>query len=149
MAAKTDFSFSLPGFDKSQRRAYRTEIPGLSAREIKTGREFPVHDLSALGAALVDVTENELKIGHTLTFDLHIAGKRYVDAIEATIRRVTEDGALGVTFDNLDRRTEARLDKLVLEVQKLRINQRREQEERNAPPPSGSPDGQGDGGETA
>lgn len=119
-----DFKLEIPDGD-NQRGAFRTRIPGLKAKLQETGVSFDVKDLSATGIALLATVESRLKEGATVTADLMIAGKPVLIGLKSKIvRRINQD-ILACQFVELDRRQEARLDKLVLEFQKRMIAQRK------------------------
>jgi len=119
-----DFKIDVPDGD-NQRGAFRTRIPGLKAKVQESGASFNVKDLSATGAALLAGVESRLKEGLTVTLDLVIGDKPVLMGIRSKIVRRINKEVLACQFEALDRRQEARLDKLVLEVQKRLIAQRK------------------------
>jgi c-di-GMP-binding flagellar brake protein YcgR len=118
-----EFSFSLD-LEEGKRQAFRARVPGLLC--IVQGRdvEFPVKDISATGMALVD-EGNNLSDDEVVYLDLLINHRAYMQEVKAKVIRVIGNGIVGVNFIELDRRQEAKLDKLVLEVQKRLINMRK------------------------
>jgi len=118
-----DFSFSLD-LEEGKRQAFRARVPGLLC--IVQGRdvEFAVKDISATGLALVDET-NTLADDEVFYLDLLINRRAYMQEVKAKVIRIIGNGIVGVNFLELDRRQEAKLDKLVLEVQKRLINMRK------------------------
>lgn len=120
-----DFTFELVG-ESGRRQAHRERVRGLMARI--EGREdvFAVHDVSASGLALVDAGRS-LRHGDAFRLSLAIAGKALICGLPAlVVRESGPDGALaGVAFGTLSSRQEAWLDKLVLEIQKRRIDLRK------------------------
>jgi hypothetical protein len=112
-----EFTITYPELEARQRQAYRTNIPGLEAL-IKSPRVLlPVKDFSASGLALVDA-EARLGQGDKFEFDLLLNKKLLIPGLTAKTMRVLEHGLVGCSFVDLDLRKEAKLDKLVLEVQK-------------------------------
>mgnify|MGYP003818726295 CR=1 FL=1 len=120
-----DFTFELVG-ESGRRQAHRERVRGLTARI--EGREdvFTVHDVSVSGLALVDA-ERALRHGDTFRLSLAIAGKALICGLPAVVvRESCPDRKLaGVVFGTLSSRQEAWLDKLVLEIQKRRIDLRK------------------------
>ncbi|GAB6176252.1 PilZ domain-containing protein [Desulfobaculum senezii] len=116
-----EYSFSLGNGDNGgQRRAFRTKIPGLEVVLRSTDRHFMVLDLSAMGLAFKD-SEKGFTEGEQLEFDLLLNKKLFLPEMKARVMRVLDNGIIGINFENNDYRKEARLDKLVLEVQKRMI----------------------------
>lgn len=119
-----DFKIEVPDSD-NQRGAFRARIPGLKARIQETGASFDVKDMSATGIALLAGAESRLKEGASMTVDLLIASKPVLIGLKTKVIRRINEAVLACTFVSPDRRQEARLDKLVLEVQKRMIAQRK------------------------
>ncbi|NJB67188.1 c-di-GMP-binding flagellar brake protein YcgR [Desulfobaculum xiamenense] len=116
-----DYSFSLGDEGNGgQRRAFRTKIPGLEVILKPTEKRFTVLDLSAMGLAFKDATKGFTE-GEQLEFDLLLNKKLFLPELKARVMRVLDNGIIGLNFENNDHRKEARLDKLVLEVQKRMI----------------------------
>lgn len=114
-----EFDFIFPGEDQP-RKAYRTPVPGLEARVHHLNKFLKIHDLSALGMGLVDNDLKRLQVGHLFDCDLFLNKKLYIAGLKAKIIRIKND-VVGCQFEAMNARQEARLDKLVLEVQKRLI----------------------------
>ena len=117
-----DVTFELEG-ERCRRAAFRERVRGLTAR-LEDGGEFVVHDISAAGVALVDV-EGKLPSGRQCRLTLAIGQKDLVSGLPATVVRAAGQGMVGLAFGQLSLRQEAWLDKMVLEIQKRRINLRK------------------------
>ncbi|ABB38337.1 type IV pilus assembly PilZ [Oleidesulfovibrio alaskensis G20] len=107
-----------------QRRAFRTRIRGLEAFLEERGTFLPVRDISATGCS-VDGDEQGFGIGDDFRIDLFVNKKLFIAGLLLRVVRLLPDGGLGCSFEELDRRQEARLDKLILEVQKRQIAMKR------------------------
>ncbi|UZP67860.1 PilZ domain-containing protein [Desulfovibrio mangrovi] len=116
----TNFEFSLGGGGESARRAFRAQVPGLEGWFADRQKGYPIKDISATGFAILDETRS-FKQGESLQMDLFIKQRLYVGEIPCQVVRALENGIVGFDFLPLDRRQEARIDKLVLEVQKRSI----------------------------
>jgi len=121
-----DVEFKLVGEISSRRAAYRERVRGLAAHVEEDGTRYLVHDVSARGLALVD-REAHLRQGQACRLSLAIGSKVLITGLPATVvRQATPERDLaGLSFDELNRRQEAWLDKLVLEIQKRRIDLRK------------------------
>jgi len=119
-----DFSFTIAGDEKQQRRAFRTNVPGLEIWIPARNLRYRVGDLSALGLAFVDKSRS-FREGETLELDMFLNKKLFLAGLKIRVMRVLDNGIIGCNFEGLDPRKEARLDKLVLEVQKRMIALRR------------------------
>ncbi len=127
-----DFDFTLPSDVEGERRAYRTSVPGLEASVAGKDGTFPVENVSAVGIAM-HVSGHAFAEGENLRVDLLIQGKPYITALPAKVVRLGEGSLVGCEFASPDFWQESRLDKLVLEVQKRMIAQRKaESEKRDA-----------------
>ncbi len=124
-----EFDFSFPGADEHGRRAYRTYVPGLEAYVHERGRGFVIKDLSAFGMGIQVQDKDRFSVNETFTFDLMLNKKLFLSGIRAKVMRIAADKLAGCSFEAMDKRMEARLDKLVLEVQKRLISLRKEQRE--------------------
>lgn len=122
-----ELSFSVSG-DDSQRRAFRAKVPGLQVAVPAKKGAYDVVDLSAMGLAFRDETKS-FKENTIITFDLHLNGKVFLAELTARVMRVLANGIIGCNFEGNDHRKEARLDKLVLEVQKRLIALRKKARE--------------------
>ncbi|WP_428560624.1 MAG: PilZ domain-containing protein [Solidesulfovibrio sp. DCME] len=149
-----DFTFTLEG-EAGRRAAHRERVRGLVAVWDDDGdRRFVVHDVSATGLSLAD-TEGVLAPGRTGRVTLAIgprtliAGlpvtvvrvsgrtgrvtlaigpRTLIAGLPVTVVRVSGPGLAGLAFGELSLRQEAWLDKLVLEIQKRRIDLRKARE---------------------
>ena len=127
-----DFTFKLEG-EGGKRSAYRERVRGLVARLEGGGdRTYVVHDVSATGVALVD-TEATLVSGTKDLLTLAIGPRTLIAGLPVTVARVVPGGLAGLAFGELTLRQEAWLDKLVLEIQKRRIDLRKAQEQAENP----------------
>ncbi len=119
-----DFDIKTGDDDDRLRKAFRTQVPGLMVR-IKDRKEpYQVKDVSAGGFAFLDESRS-FKEGAVLEVDLLLKTKLFLGGLKARVMRVLDNGITGCNLEDLDPRQEARLDKLVLEVQKRLIAQRR------------------------
>ena len=121
MSEPFEFKLDLPW--ESKRSAYRAHVPGLYAFIHEKERQYEVHDLSATGLAFFDGPEG-FSVGKLLTIDLSMNGKVFVQGIPAVVVRVQDNGLTACLLEELDRWQEEKLDKLILEVQKLLIARR-------------------------
>lgn len=127
-----DFDFTLPSDIEGERRAFRTSVPGLAASVAGKDGTFPVENVSAVGIAM-QAPGHAFAEGEDLRVDLLIQGRPYITALPAKVARLGEGGLVGCEFASPDFWQEARLDKLVLEVQKRMIAQRKaESQKRDA-----------------
>ncbi len=122
-----DLEFSTNG-DDQLRKAFRTKVPGLTVHFPALKKQFEVKDLSATGFAVLD-PDKRFKEGQTLDAELLINKKRFLSDIDAIVMRVLDNGIIGINFVELERMKQAKLDKLVLEVQKRLIELRKKQRE--------------------
>lgn len=123
-----DFDVRLPNDDDQLRKAFRTRVPGLLIRVADSGKEYQVKDLSASGFAILEEAR-VFKEGQAFEFDLLLARKLFLSQIKGRVMRVLDNGIVGCNFQDLDRRQEMKLDKLVLEVQKRLIELRKAKKE--------------------
>lgn len=113
------FSVNLPGDEDRLRKAYRTKVPGFRAK-VSGGGSFSVRDISALGFAVVD-NPRSLAEGQLYEVEFFLNKKKFIGGIQARVVRFMPDGLAGFVFENLERRQQMKLDKLVLEIQKRLI----------------------------
>ena len=107
------------------RAAFRATLPGLTL-ELPGGQQLPLRDLSAGGLSFVLPRAGHLIVqGTEVRANLSIAGKVYIESLPCKIVRITDTDLVAVAFENLSRLHEARIDKLVLEIQKRLIAQRK------------------------
>ncbi len=123
-----DFKINIPNDDDQLRKAFRTRVPGLNARFSAINRVFEVKDLSATGFAVLD-PDKGFKENQQIEIELLIKNKLFLGEITAIVMRVLDNGITGINFIDLDRKKQAKLDKLVLEVQKRLIELRKKQRE--------------------
>lgn len=121
-----DITFQLEG-EAGKRAAHRERVRGLVARIDGWGTSYVVHDVSAAGVALVD-PEERLSVGRFYRLTLCIGSKELITGLPAAMARRAKDGLAGLAFGELTLRQEAWLDKLVLEIQKRRIDLRKSRE---------------------
>jgi len=122
------FDIVVPSGDDQLRKAFRTKVPGLTARFAAKKKVFEVKDLSASGFAVLD-PEKGFKEGQSLEVDLLIGNKLFLPKAAAQVMRVLDNGIIGINFIELERQKQVKLDKLVLEVQKRLIELRKKQRE--------------------
>jgi len=122
-----DISFTVAG-DDSQRRAFRAKVPGLKVVVPARNAGYDVMDLSAMGLAFKDDAKS-FKENTIITFDLYLNDKVFLAELTARVMRMLPNGLVGCNFEGNDHRKEARLDKLVLEVQKRLIALRKKARE--------------------
>ena len=120
-----DVTFQLEG-EVGKRTAHRERVQGLVARLDGEAAAYVVHDVSASGVALVD-PEGRLVPGQDCRLALRIGAKELIAGLPAVIAR-RADGRVGLAFGPLSLRQEAWLDKLILEIQKRRIDLRKSRE---------------------
>jgi len=123
-----DFEINIPEEDGQLRKAFRTKVPGLSARFPALDRAMGVMDLSATGFAVLD-PDKGFKENQSLEVELLIKDKIFLRGANAVVMRVLDNGIIGMNFVDLDRQKQIRLDKLVLEVQKRLIALRKKKRE--------------------
>lgn len=109
------------------RGAFRIEAPGLVAHVRGVGT-FVVRDVSVKGLCLVDAAE---LVGRTETFDcdLELSGKMIITGLPARTAWQGDEGEVGLSFENLPLRRELLVDKLVLDMQKRLIAQKKSRPE--------------------
>lgn len=126
-----DFKFSLPGLDQEKRNAFRATIPGLEAYVRERRKYYVIHDLSATGMGIKVDPGQGFKEGMSFDCDLYLNKRLYLGGLRATIMRITSKMIAGCEFAVMDTRKEARLDKLVLEVQKRLIALRKARKQKD------------------
>ena len=125
-----DFEINVPDDDDQLRKAFRTRVPGLNVRFPALKRVFEVKDLSATGFAVLD-PDKGFKENQPLEMELLIKKKLFLGEVNAIVMRVLDNGIIGINFVDLERQKQAKLDKLVLEVQKRLIELRKKQREQD------------------
>lgn len=126
-----DVTFELEG-EGGKRAAHRERVRGLVARLDDEADGFVVHDVSASGLALVD-PEARIAVGRDCRLALGIGPRELVAGLPAKVVRRAGDGLTGLAFGELSLRQEAWLDKLVLEIQKRRIDLRKSRQHAENP----------------
>ena len=121
-----DVTFTLEG-EVGQRAAHRERVRGLVVRFEDDGHEYVVHDVSASGVAVVDAAGGLVR-GRRAALTLAIGAKTLITGLPVTVARVGPGDIVGLAFGELSLRRQAWLDKLVLEIQKRRINLRKARE---------------------
>ncbi|WP_146164873.1 hypothetical protein [Desulfonatronum sp. SC1] len=89
---------------------------------------YPVVDLSTFSLAFKDEAKS-FQIGQTVTVDVHVHGKAWVEGLEARIVKIRDEVLVACTFQNMTRHLEQRMDKLSLEIQKRWIKIRKLQQQ--------------------
>ncbi len=103
-----------------KRKGFRTKVPGLMAELHGFPAPFSVNDISAGGLCIKD-PDGLVAIDGVVTLDLALMEKHLLSDVRAKVSR-HQEGLAGLFFEDLTRRQEERLDKLVLEVQKRAIS---------------------------
>lgn len=122
------FDITVPDGDEKLRKAFRTKVPGLTARFPALDKTMDVMDLSASGFAVLD-PDKGFKENQTLETELLIKEKLFLRGMTACVMRVLDNGIIGMNFVDLERKQQHKLDKLVLEVQKRLIALRKKKRE--------------------
>lgn len=110
------------------RSAFRATLPGLMIG-LPTGESIQLRDLSTGGLSFeLPQAENVLEPGSLVRANLLIVDKVYLEGLPCRIVRIASNHVVAAAFEGLSLQQEARIDKLVLEVQKRLIAQRKMQE---------------------
>lgn len=117
-------SFSEGGGSRS---AFRTVIPGLKI-VLESGEACAVQDISSGGLGFSYQEEHQFAAGTILRISLWVADRLYIEQLQMSVVRYTSAKTVACRFVELSRQQEIRLDKLILEMQKRIIAQRRAQE---------------------
>ncbi len=112
-------SFSFPSGDDAKRQSFRVVFEGL--RVILAGESYQVHDLSISGLSFSKSKEMKLFAGDVHTVHIAVASRIYISDISLEIIRVMPDMRVACRFVKVTPQQSARLDKLILEAQKLSI----------------------------
>jgi hypothetical protein len=123
-----DFDIQLPDDEERLRKAFRTKVPGLTARFPGLDLVLDVTDLSATGLAVID-KDRRFHEKDTFEVELRIKDKLFLGGAMAKCMRTHDNGIVGLNFVDLDRQRQIKLDKLVLEVQKRLIALRKKKRE--------------------
>lgn len=110
-----------------RRQAFRAVSIAVTARVHGALDSFGVNDISAGGICMTVPTVTYVK-GEELIIDVLIAGRRFLSDLAAVVVRAVPDEC-ACAFQNLTRAQELKLDKLVLEIQKRFIAQRKQERE--------------------
>lgn len=110
---------SYNGSNKA-RGAFRTSVPGLAIRIKGYPNFYSVKDFSVNGLAFVS-EKVFFEVGKQFQIDLLLGQKEILLGITCEVVRDIGKGMMGCVFIDLDKYQEARLDKLVLEIQKRMI----------------------------
>lgn len=125
-----DFDFSMPDEGDNKRAAFRASISGLKTIVTGSPHEYAVRDISASGCALHAPGSRRFRAGDVLELSFVFHEKPLLDKAAVTVKRVLDNGLVGCSFVGLSPRQEAKLDKLVLEVQKRMIAIRKAKEQK-------------------
>ncbi|WP_320005837.1 PilZ domain-containing protein [Maridesulfovibrio sp.] len=104
----------------SSRGAFRTSLPGLALRIDGRPESYSVKDFSVNGLAFAAGKES-FAVDEQFKVDFVLGKKELLTGLEIKIVRDIGEGLMGCIYVDLDKYQEARLDKLVLEVQKRMI----------------------------
>lgn len=108
-------------FDSSSARgAFRTCLPGLALRIEGYPSTYSVKDFSVNGLAFL-AGEDSFEVEQQFVVDFVLGKKELLTGLEIKVVRDIGKGLMGCIYIDLDKYQEARLDKLVLEVQKRMI----------------------------
>jgi len=113
-----DWSFTYPD-EGNQRKAYRINFPGLYVYLVEYLEYFPVRDISASGVAFANASQH-FREKERLEIGIYLDTELILDKIEARVVRI-EKKVVSLQFENLSKREEYALDKLVLDIQKMQI----------------------------
>ena len=119
-----EISFTMPDSDE-KRRAFRARAYGVAVVFEEQNVTCDISDVSVTGFAIKNESMS-LKENYDYTISILVAGKIYLSGLTCRVVRKLDSGLIGCDFRSLDRRQEARLDRLVLELQKRMIAKKRE-----------------------
>lgn len=122
-----DFDFSLPT-SHGLRQAYRALVQGVAA-VVPTRGLYAVRDISALGLALLAPCD-AFADGEHFRLDLFVDGEPYIEGLMVHVVRRDAD-LVACCLDGPNKAQEVHIDKLVLEVQKRFIAERKAAQLRN------------------
>jgi len=115
-----DISFE----SNSARGAFRTSLPGLGLRIEGRPAPYSVKDFSVNGLAF-SAGDDSFSVEEEFKVDFVLGKKELLTGLDIKIVRDIGKGLMGCIYVDLDKYQEARLDKLVLEVQKRMIQLRK------------------------
>lgn len=118
-----DLSFSLTETSPVQRSAFRAMVRGLFAH-IDNSALYEVHDISACGCSLA-MPLHAYTLNQIINIDLRAGKKLLVAGLKAKIVRLMPNDKVACAFIDLTLQQEFTLDKLILEIQKRKIAQRK------------------------
>ncbi len=122
-------SFTIHYDYQGARERYRAELPGVMLF-LPSGEPAQVKDISSTGLSFqLPTARARIAPNTTVKTDLFIAGKRYMKGLMCKIVRISDKGIAAATFEELDLVHEAKLDKLILEIQKRAILHRNAQQQ--------------------
>ena len=108
-------------FDSSSARgAFRTSLPGLALRIEGYPSAYSVKDFSVNGLAF-SAGNDSFEVDQQFRVDFVLGKKELLTGLDIKVVRDIGKGLMGCIYVDLDKYQEARLDKLVLEVQKRMI----------------------------
>jgi c-di-GMP-binding flagellar brake protein YcgR len=104
----------------------------LSIRLGSSGQVFPIRNISAGGVNIAKNEQDAPKITPNMVLEIAIVqnGEVLIDQVNMQCVRITPS-TLGGAFINLNPRTEALIDKLVLEIQKQQITEKQRSQYRD------------------
>lgn len=123
MSEFEDLSFSLGETSPVQRSAFRAMVRGLFAH-IDNSALYEVHDISAYGCSLA-MPLHAYALGHIMNLDLLAGKKVLLTGLQAKIVRLMPNDKVACSFVDITLQQEFTLDKLILEIQKRKIAQRK------------------------
>ncbi|OBQ51561.1 PilZ domain-containing protein [Halodesulfovibrio spirochaetisodalis] len=121
----SNLEFTMPTNGNERRRAFRAKAYGVSVTFDEQNVTCDILDVSVTGFAI----KNDLAFlreGSEHSISINVAGKSYLSDLTCRVVRILDNGIIGCDFRTLDRRQEARLDRLVLELQKRMIAKKKE-----------------------
>lgn len=124
MSNLDDLSFSLEDDSPVQRSAFRATVSGLQVRLNQGSVLYDVHDISSAGFSMA-TTLQVYQAGDMLEVDLLAGRKVLLAGMQAQVVRLAPNGIVACAFASMTRYQETKLDKLMLEIQKRKIAQRK------------------------
>lgn len=124
MTSIDDLSFSIDDAMPHQRTAYRAMVRGLLVSVDDGAERYTISDISACGCSIQNLPASFFE-GRIIRLQLEARGVPLVSGVEAKIVRLKDDGSTACAFQSLQRQQELALDKLVLEIQKVLISQKK------------------------
>lgn len=125
--------FTIEYTPNSRRSAFRVTYPNLFVRLEPKEHLYPIHDISAVGVCF---QTNDHELDNAQKNDvLRIAIVQGTNQVLARLNFQcvhVSKSCVGGAFVDVDRRTEAQLDKLILEIQKQQILKEKTRQHREA-----------------